>query len=558
MTTEQRVATRRKLRLSGIGKASVVGVFVVLQSGVSAIAQTVSPTTTIDQLNAQRLQELAEMPRQSGPVVISPDAAAGQIVEAGGPTVFLADVLFSPTSAFLSEEDLDGIVADYVANRVDFSQIQRLVQDVNDLYTRKGVVTASAVLPPQTLSDGILKVRLVEGTLSTFAISGNNKIPDSFVLDRVRLTTGNNIVDVPTATEDITRFNQLYNSQLRVSLQPGALFGTTDLALELAEPKTNQLSFFIDNQGVQSTGQIQFGTFFQSYSLLTPDDNLLAFGTRSNGSLSGTLSYDAPVTPEGTRLGLTYSRSAIEVIDGPTKSLNVVGSSASFGASLTVPVYISPTWSLFGVGGFSYGISDSFSNATPLVDSATTRYSVALTGSYSDKNVAFTIRPQVALANAEDFIATANRDTTLFTGSLNGTSQLENGIVLTVNGAWQYTDTKLLPGDLLFQIGGPSTVRGFPSNGSSGDSGYFVQFEAHKITDIDGWANGSDLFGFVDIGSVYSTFPERVSFASAGAAIKYSVDEKASLEIGVGFPLNTVVANQSDFEIYTRITVANF
>jgi hemolysin activation/secretion protein len=73
-----------------------------------------------------------------------------------------------------------------------------------------------------------------------------------------------------------------------------------------------------------------------------------------------------------------------------------------------------------------------------------------------------------------------------------------------------------------------------------------------------GWANGSDLFGFVDIGSVYSTFPERVSFASAGAAIKYSVDEKASLEIGVGFPLNTVVANQSDFEIYTRITVANF
>ena len=319
MTTEQRVATRRKLRLSGIGKASVVGVFVVLQSGVSAIAQTVSPTTTIDQLNAQRLQELAEMPRQSGPVVISPDAAAGQIVEAGGPTVFLADVLFSPTSAFLSEEDLDGIVADYVGNRVDFSQIQRLVQDVNDLYTRKGVVTASAVLPPQTLSDGILKVRLVEGTLSTFAISGNNKIPDSFVLDRVRLTTGNNIVDVPTATEDITRFNQLYNSQLRVSLQPGALFGTTDLALELAEPKTNQLSFFIDNQGVQSTGQIQFGTFFQSYSLLTPDDNLLAFGTRSNGSLSGTLSYDAPVTPEGTRLGLTYSKSAIEVIDGPTK-----------------------------------------------------------------------------------------------------------------------------------------------------------------------------------------------------------------------------------------------
>lgn len=271
------------------------------------------------------------------------------------------------------------------------------MQDVNDLYTRKGVVTASAVLPPQTLSEGILKVRLVEGTLSTVAISGNNKIPDSFVLDRVRLTTGNNIVDVPTAAEDITRFNQLYNSQLRVSLQPGALFGTTELALELSEPKTNQLSFFIDDQGVQSTGQTQVGAFFQSYSLLTPDDNLLAFGTLSQGSLSGTLSYDAPVTPDGTRLGLTYSRSAIEVIEGPTKPLNIEGSSASLGASLTVPAYISATWSLFGVGGLSYGISDSFSNSTPLVDSATTRYSLALFATYNDQNVAFTIRPQVAL-----------------------------------------------------------------------------------------------------------------------------------------------------------------
>lgn len=558
MTTEQRVATRRKLRLSGIGKASAVGVFLVLQSGVGAIAQTVSPTTTIDQRNAQRLQELAEMPRQSGPVVISPDAAASQIVEAGGPTVLLADVLFSPASAFLSEEDLDGIVADYVGNRVDFSQIQRLVQDVNDLYTRKGVVTASAVLPPQTLSEGILKVRLVEGTLSTVAISGNNKIPDSFVLDRVRLTTGNNIVDVPTAAEDITRFNQLYNSQLRVSLQPGALFGTTELALELSEPKTNQLSFFIDDQGVQSTGQTQVGAFFQSYSLLTPDDNLLAFGTLSQRSLSGTLSYDAPVTPDGTRLGLTYSRSAIEVIEGPTKPLNIEGSSASLGASLTVPAYISATWSLFGVGGLSYGISDSFSNSTPLVDSATTRYSLALFATYNDQNVAFTIRPQVALANAEDFIASTNREATLFTGSFNGTYQLESGIALTANGAWQYTDTKLLPGDLLFQIGGPSTVRGFPSNGSSGDSGYFVQFEAHKIMDIDGWANGSDLFGFIDIGSVYSTFPERVSFASAGAAIEYPLSDKSLFEIGVGFPLNTVVANQSDFEVYTRLTVAAF
>ncbi|WP_114283653.1 ShlB/FhaC/HecB family hemolysin secretion/activation protein [Candidatus Halocynthiibacter alkanivorans] len=544
--------------LADLGKIGIIGMIALLQSVTVVSAQTINPATTIEQLNAQRLEELATTIPQSGPVVISPAAAPRQLAAPGGPTVLLAKVDFSPASAFLTQADLDSILSRYVGHRVDFSQIQQLVQDVNDLYTRKGVVTASAVLPPQTLNNGILKVQLVEGTLATVAMSGNKQVPDTFVLERVRLTTGNNTVDVPTAAEDITRFNKVYNAQLRMSLQPGLEFGTTDLALELTEPMTNQLSFFFDNQGVPSTGEVQVGFFFHRYSLLTTDDNFLAYGTAAGGSTSGTLSYDAPITPMGTRLGLTYSSSAINVISGPTEPLNIEGSSESFSATLTHPLYVSPAWSLFVIAGASYGTSDSFSNATPLVDSATVKRSLALNASYTNQNMAFSTGLNVSRAGTEDFIEASARDVTLWTGSFNGTYQLESGIALTTNGAWQYTDAKLLPGDLLFQIGGPSTVRGFPSSASSGDSGYFAQFEAHKSVDADGWAKGIDVYGFIDIGEVYSTFPEQVSFVSAGAGVAYPLDEKAKFEIGVGFPLNKVVANQAEAMVYARLTFAAF
>jgi hemolysin activation/secretion protein len=520
-------------------------------------ATKVNPATRLEQQNTQRLEELTAPAKQSGPVVISPEATRGAIVAPGGPTVRLVGVEFTK-SDFLTQADLDVVLANYVGKKIDFSQIQRLVQDVNDLYTEKGVITASAVLPPQTLDRGILEVQLVEGKLASVAISGNNKVPDTFVLERVRLTRGEDTVDVPSAATDINRFNRVYNAQLRMSLQPGASFGTTDLALELTEPKTNQLSFFLDNQGVQSTGQYQLGTFFHSYSLLTPDDNFLAFGTVAEGSFSGTLSYDAPIARDGTRLSATYSGSRINVIDGPTEPLNIEGNSQSFSGTLIQPHFISPDWAVFSVLGASYGVSESTSNGTPLVDSATTKYSMGIDVSYSNQNMAFSISPQLTYAIAKDDLAPSTRNITLFSGSFNGTYVLDNGVALTANGAWQITREKLLPGDMLFQVGGPSTVRGFPSDAASGDTGYFGQFEAHKSVEMSGGASAIDLYGFIDMGAVYSTFPTEVFLLSGGVGMNYPVNDQITLELGIGIPLINAVSNQDPATVYARVTAITF
>jgi len=548
----------RRSHFFSLGAVGLIGSLALMQSAAGVEAQALNPLTAIDQQNARRVQELSATSPLTGPVVISPAAARGEMVPPGGPTVLLKRVEFTPGSAFLTQADLDAILANYVGKRIDFSQIQHLVQDVNDLYTRKGIVTASAILPPQTLNRGVLKVQLVEGKLATVAVNGAQQVPADFILQRVRLTRGENTVDVPSAAKDITRFNKVYDAQLRMSLQPGTEFGTTDVALQLIEPQKNQLSFFLDNQGVPSTGKTELGVFFHRYSLLTPDDNFLAYGTHAQGSDSGTLSYDAPITPMGTRLGLTLSRSTINVISGPTQPLNISGRSGSLGATLSQPLYISPTWSLFAIGGASYGMSKSFSNATPLVDSTTKQYSLSFDANYNKERLAFSITPKISRAVATDHLAPLTRNITLFKGSFNGSYQMKNGFVFVTNGAWQYTDTKLLPGDLLFQVGGPTTVRGFPSDASSGDSGYFTQFEVHKALDIKGLAKGLDVYGFIDAGSVYSTFPKSVFFVSGGAGLSYPLTKNAKLEVGVGFPLRQVVANQSPATVYTRLTVAAF
>ncbi|MBI1415968.1 MAG: BamA/TamA family outer membrane protein [Limimaricola sp.] len=551
-------SSRGALGMRPLRFAGYVGAIGVLAATAAFADTPVNPATTAEQqalLRAQQLQAESAS-RISGPVVISPERARGDRVPPGGPTVLLKAVDITPPSAFISQAELDAITAKYIGHNVDFSQIQQLVQDINDLYEKKGVVTASAVLPPQTLNAGVLKINLVEGRLGSVAVSGGDKVPDNFVLDRIHLTTAGNVVDVPTAARDIARFNAVYDVQLRMSLQPGEQFGTTDIAFQLTEPRTNQLSFFFDNMGIPSTGQGEGGVYYHRYGLWTTDDNLIAYATLAAGSAAGTLSYDTPITPVGTRLALSYSRSVVRTISGPTASLDIRGRSQSVSATLSQPLYFDKGWTIIGSGALSYGTSNSTSGATPLVDAETTRTSLGLSISHTGAKFSFNVAPQIVRAFTKDNLEPSSRNITLFTGSFNGSYRLNDAITLTGAGAWQYTDAKLIPGDLLFQVGGSGTVRGYPSGAQAGDSGFFGQFEAHKS--LDNVRQGLDVFGFVDLGAVYSTFPSKVFFVSAGAGISYQLPNNAKLELGIGVPLKQSVDNQKGAEIYARVTVNAF
>ena len=100
-------------------------------------------------------------------------APAGPRLEfpAGGASVLLKRIDFD-ASRFLDAAELDAIRVRYVGRQVDLAEIGKILQAVNDLYAGKGQITASAVLPPQKLTGGVLKISLVEGRVGKVSISG--------------------------------------------------------------------------------------------------------------------------------------------------------------------------------------------------------------------------------------------------------------------------------------------------------------------------------------------------------------------------------------------------
>jgi len=123
-------------------------------------------------------------------------------------------------------------------------------------------------------------------------------------------------------------------------------------------------------------------------------------------------------------------------------------------------------------------------------------------------------------------------------------------------GGWQTSAVPLLPGNLLFQIGGPTTVRGYPAEGVAGGSGYYANLELHKTFEIaDNRING---FVFADMGEVFSTFPARTTMASAGVGASYGFDNGLRLEASLAVPLLQAVPNQSAATVSFAISFAAF
>jgi hemolysin activation/secretion protein len=519
-----------------------------------AIAQLAVNPGAIEQetqRQEQRIQRQTATPKQQGPAVVGPAPAPKIEFPPGGSTLILKSVEFDK-SEFLTTAELDAIAQRYIGTKVDLAAIQRLVQEVNDLYTQKGLVTANASLPPQKLIGGKLHVRLVEGRVGKATVTGAVQTSPRYIESAVPLEPGH-VLDVRRLNKEVVWFNRTNDVQVRALLQPGADFGLTDVELAVTEPARDTLQFFTDNQGVKSTGRYELGTFFKHNGIFGIDDRFTLYGTLANGDLAGNVSYNVPVEWLGGRLGVSYGRSQIRTVEGPLRGLDDTGWSQTASINYSQPIFIDNNWTVLATGAASYATSNSDQAKTIIVNSHTNKLTTGLALTYSADNYSFSVSPNVSRAFAFNFVSDKTFDFSLFSGTTSNQLRLPADFSISFVGAWQVASRKLLPGDQLFEIGGPTTVRGFPTNAVSGDSGYYGQLELHRSLAF--LTKGLDSYVFADHGAVYSTFPGKKVATAAGGGLSWTPFDWVTAEASVGFPLDKVVSNQPNHEMYYRLTI---
>lgn len=520
------------------------------QAVAPASAPQINPglITNQNEQNRQQLEQRNALPQV--PAVLAPPSSPANIVVPGGPTFVLRAVALDK-SRFLSQDELDAITAKYVGARIDISGVQRMVKEINDLYAQKGIVTAAAYLPPQKLKDGVVQVKIVEGRLGKIRVTGANVLSNDFVLSHVDQKAGD-VVDVPRMTQDLAFFNKTGMARIQALMQPGAQFGLTDVELAVTEPPKNLIQVFVDNQGVPTVGQLEGGALLQRYAPLGLDDKFTLYAVKSQGNVSGNVAYNIPFDPWGGRIGVSFTRGENSIISGPYKTLAVTGNSEVASVNASQPLFASGEWMFLVNASAGEDISISDQSDIRITDDHTTSATGGVSLGYTGAVFSGTVSPTFTTAYSHSDVSGRYTDFQTQGGTFNSTVRLPYGFAASLGGAWQIASKDLIPGDQLFQIGGPTTVRGYPADAVAGPSGYYDNLELHRGFSI---ADTSfDAYVFYDHGAVYNHAPAVQDLNSLGLGLSWTPNKYLVAEVSAGFPLNEAVDPQSPYEIYFRLT----
>ena len=459
----------------------------------------------------------------------------------------LTAVDFAP-SVFFTPEELQAMAAPYVGTEVDFSVINGLVDAVNARYAARGQAFARALLPPQRVDNGRIRINLVEAKADSVDVEGLAHVSRAWI-DSLVATRPGEVVDALRLDRSIDRFQRGSEARFAIDVEPGQTPGTSSLKIKVAEPPRLKLRAGLNNEGNDVTGREQATADLSLFSPLGRGDRAGMSLVAAKGLKNLGLSYSVPVSAAwGTRLGLGAAVGRTRIVEGAFAPNDIESESRSWNLQVVQPVYDARPWSVEAL--LSYGSSRSETSiaGVSLGPSKVRQYSAGL--QVSRRNEA---SEWAALLNWVPYRSTAPAGLTQESAKVEwSTSYVQRfeglGALLARANGQHSRSANPLAGVGQLSMGGAGLLRAYPAGSLIGDSGYGLAVEWHgAITPTLGWNV------FAERGQVWGGVA-RASLTDVGAGLEWRATDKVVFNATVAHALNQGPLGSSSNRLYFRIS----
>jgi hemolysin activation/secretion protein len=474
--------------------------------------------------------------------VLAPLLLIATALPAAAQSFSISGVAFS-NSAYLSDAELQAVAARYTGRAITFADLEEMLAEVQALYTAAGVITARAVLPPQDIVDGTLRVDLVEASIESVEIEGFDRTDADFLLGNIALAEGQR-PDFEQIERDLRIFDIAHDVAPQLSFVAGGTPGTTRVIISGTEPPPNSWIVSLDNFGREETGEWRASVFGRFSSLSGRRDILSLQAQVSEGARFAAIGYSVPVGPRGGRLIAAASYARSDIIAGEFEVINLVADSQNIGLGFTRPFRVTGTsyWTFEGGIGYERNTSTTTGLTFSDITIAGAYAAVTYDRTFALSNLSAGIGIRAGDASAEEITETEGNFYALY-GYLDYAHRLSQNMVFEADVTAQLAPDQNLPVARLFTVGGPTTMRGYPNSVRGGDSGILARLQLSRAEAIERGDFAFRPFGFVDAALVV---PYRVEggidtdqdlLASVGAGVRMQYRDSATVLLMAGVPL---------------------
>ncbi|MEZ2146490.1 POTRA domain-containing protein [Bradyrhizobium sp. DN5] len=443
----------------------------------------------------------------------------------------------------------------YLGKKVSQADLAAIAGAISDLYREAGFHLSRAIVPPQDIADGRVRIQVIEGAIVQAELKGDGA--EQF---GVRPMLG------PILAEQPSRLATLERQLFLINGRPGVRI--TDTALEEIGGATGRFrlivylktwhvfsSFGMDNLGSSSVGPWQTyatGTF---NSYLTPGDTLAVnLSTIANDPRElgfARMSYDAPVGVDGVRLGASILYSAVRPGDARRLDSDITTTEAFELRASVVPLQsLSSSLALTAATTFSnvseHDLYGPWYNDHIRTASLTADY--RLQDRFGGTNFAtLSYRQGLDIFGASHF----DDDQLSRVGASSNFSVLNLWFTRyqTLNDAWSLklsaasqTTSRPLFTSQQFYLGGAAFGRGYGAAEISGDNGLAGSLELRFDQKLNfRYWTGYQLYAFGDAGAVWNDgyrLSDGLALTSAGVGVRFFLPDDLQVDLGVAVPLS--------------------
>jgi len=451
----------------------------------------------------------------------------------------------------------DQLVAAYkpfLGKKVSQADLAAIAIAISDVYRAAGFHLSRAIVPPQDISNGTVRVHVIEGAIADVVLKGEGA--EQF---------GVRGLVAPILTEEPSRLRTLERQLLLINSRPGVRIQDTTLA-EIGEGtgrfrltlllKTWHVyaSLGVDNLGSSAVGpwQSYATTAFNSY--LRPGDSLaLNFSTTPSDPRElafGRISYDTPVGTDGATIGASGIYSEVRPGDyrrafgdiTRTEAIELRGTitpiqSQKSTLALTAALNVSNVTEkdVFGLIyddhirtanlTADYKLKDSFGGVNFLALTWRQGLDFAGASQTTDRVSRYGAAPTFSVLNAWFTRYQTLADS--WSMKISAAGQAASGPV--------YLSQQ-------FYLGGAAFGRGYGAAEISGDNGMAGSFELRFDQKIASrYLSGYQLYGFVDSGVAWNDgfrYSDGLSLTSVGGGVRFFLLNDLQADIGAAVPLS--------------------
>lgn len=464
-------------------------------------------------------------------------------------------------STVFSQKEFDKVLAPFIGRSLSFTDLFQARSAITQLYIDKGYITSGALIPPQAIQNGVVKIQVVEGSLEAINITGSKRLNYNYIRSRLPKSTPLNQKRLLEALQ-LLQLNPLIKS-IRAELSAGTRLGTNVLDINVTEAKTFSTQIIADNGRSPSVGTFRRRAQLNEANLLGVGDGLSLAYSNTDGSNGIDTSYTLPINSGNGTLSFNYGFTDSHVIEPPFgRLLDINGDSQYYELTLRQPVVQTPSQELAlgltaarresHISEDKVGIP-AFLLSPGADDQGDTRISaIEFFQEWTHRNTREVIaaRSQFNLGIGA-FDATIHNkapDSRFFSwqGQAQWVRLLAPDTLLLIRTGVQVSDSSLVPLEQ-FGLGGQESVRGYRQDALLADNGVFASAEFRlPIYRAPEQQLVLQLTPFVDFGTIWNESGRSIenpsptdsnTLASVGLGLRFQLGSRLTARFDWGIPL---------------------